>query len=188
MQRNNILRQTKAHDWPSEGAHPLGFTSSSCTSCLRHRLCFRWVLHIQSNWNWPRLFPLSNREGCLVGFVWVYWVSFTEWLAPRQLCLLSSMLVGSWRPRMRRGPQARDQVTLVFVLESLLHLAWRVPIWPFQWTLVARASTVTFLGTPCDAWMTPSYVTHWHLPPLLTREAENMSFLIELIYFSGVRW
>ena len=93
MQRNNILRQTKAHDWPSEGAHPLGFTSSSCTSCLHHRLCFRWVLHIQSNWNWPRLFPLSNREGCLVGFVWVYWVSFTEWLAPRQLCLLSSMLV-----------------------------------------------------------------------------------------------
>ena len=48
MQRNNILRQTKAHDWPSEGAHPLGFTSSSCTSCLHHRLCFRWVLHIFS--------------------------------------------------------------------------------------------------------------------------------------------
>ena len=90
---------------------------------------------------------------------WVVWLDLCEFIGSRSQndsrpdnCVFCRRCWSlSWQPRMRRGPQARDQVTLVFVLESLLHLAWRVPIWPFQWTLVARASTVTFLGTPGDA-------------------------------------
>ena len=131
--------------------------------------------------------PIVKQRG-LFGWICVSLLGLVHRMTRAPTIVSFVVDAGRWRPRMRRGPQARDQVTLVFVLESLLHLAWRVPIWPFQWTLVARASTVTFLGTPGDAWMTPSYVTHWHLPPLLTREAENMYFLIELIYFSGVRW
>ena len=79
MQRNNILRQTKAHDWPSEGAHPLGFTSSSCTSCLHHlhhRLCFRWVLHIFSQ--------TGIGHGCShCQTEWVVWLDLCEFIGSR---------------------------------------------------------------------------------------------------------
>ena len=94
--------------------------------------------------------PIVKQRG-LFGWICVSLLGLVHRMTRAPTIVSFVVDAGRWRPRMRRGPQARDQVTLVFVLESLLHLAWRVPIWPFQWTLVARASTVTFLGTPGDA-------------------------------------